>query len=383
MRYPLPMLQARAARLFAERFGRAPEGVAYAPGRVNLIGEHTDYNEGFVLPTAIDRGIAVAFSRSEGPSVFVSSRYGEAEPFFARKPEHGIVRGWARYAAGMAWALQQEFEAPIADVWALTDADLPAGSGLSSSAALEVAVGLALCRASELEIAAKKLALLAQRAESEYVGVRCGVMDMFAIALSQKGSALFLDTRSLEFEHVPLPQGVSIAILDTGVRRELAGSAYNQRREECAQAAVAIGVESLRDADEEMLGASPLLSDLLLRRARHVIRENRRCKDFAAALRAHSTEPLGRLLRESHASLRDDFEVSSPELDAMVECAVGASGCLGARMTGAGFGGSCLALVESERAGGFLEEVRAAYFQRTGIEGEIWVCQSGTSATVI
>lgn len=381
MRYPLPMLQERAALLFAERFGRAPEGVAYAPGRVNLIGEHTDYNEGFVLPTAIDRGIAVAFRRSEGPSVFVSSRYGEAEPFCVREPKR-IVRGWARYAAGMAWVLQQEFEAPIADVWAFTDADLPAGSGLSSSAALEVAVGLALCRASQLEIAPKKLALLAQRAESEYVGVRCGVMDMFAIALSQKGSALILDTRSLEFEHVPLPQGVSIAILDTGVRRELAGSAYNQRREECAQAAVAIGVESLRDADEEMLDSSPPLSDLSLRRARHVIRENRRCKDFAAALRAHSTEPLGRLLRESHASLRDNFEVSSPELDAMVECAVGASGCLGARMTGAGFGGSCLALVESERAGGFLEEVRAAYFQRTGIEGEIWVCQSGTSATV-
>ncbi|MBV6490288.1 MAG: Galactokinase [Fimbriimonadaceae bacterium] len=381
MRYPLPMLQERAARLFAERFGRAPEGVAYAPGRVNLIGEHTDYNEGFVLPTAIDRGIAVAFSRSEGPSVFVSSRYGEAEPFYAREAERG-ARGWARYAAGMAWALHQEFDAPIADVLAFTDADLPAGSGLSSSAALEVAVGLALCRASELEIAPKKLALLAHQAESEFVGVRCGVMDMFAIALSQKGSALFLDTRSLEFEHVPLPQGVSIAILDTGVRRELAGSAYNQRREECAQAAAAIGVESLRDADEGMLGSGPPLSDLLLRRVRHVIRENRRCEDFAAALRAHSTEPLGRLLRESHASLRDDFEVSSPELDAMVECAVGASGCLGARMTGAGFGGSCLALVESERAGGFLEEVRAAYFQRTGIEGEIWVCQSGTSATV-
>lgn len=381
MRYPLPMLQERAARLFAERFGRAPEGVAYAPGRVNLIGEHTDYNEGFVLPTAIDRGIAVAFSRSEGPSVFVSSRFGEAEAFFAREAERG-ARGWDRYVAGMAWALQQEFGASIADVLAYTDADLPAGSGLSSSAALEVAVGLALCRASELEIAPKKLALLAHRAESEYVGVRCGVMDMFAIALSRQGCALFLDTRSLEFEHVPLPQGVSIAILDTGVRRELAGSAYNQRREECAQAAVALGVESLRDADEGMLGSSPPLSDTLLRRARHVIRENRRCEDFAAALRAPTTEPLGRLLSESHASLRDDFEVSSPELDAMVECAVGASGCLGARMTGAGFGGSCLALVESERAGGFLEEVRAAYFQRTGIEGEIWVCQSGTSATV-
>lgn len=381
MGYPLPMVQERVTRLFTERFGRAPEGVAYAPGRVNLIGEHTDYNEGLVLPTTIDRGIAVAFSRSEGPSVLVSSQFGESEPFVADMVERG-VQGWSRYAAGMAWALQQEFDSPVADVLAFTDADLPAGSGLSSSAALEVAVGLAFCRASELEITPKRLALLAHRAESEYVGVRCGVMDMFAIALSKEGFALFLDTRSLEFEHVPLPRGVSIAILDTGVRRELASSAYNQRCKECAQAAAALGVGSLRDADEEMLDSSPHLNDVLLRRARHVIRENRRCEEFAAALRAHLTEPLGCLLQESHASLRDDFEVSSIELDAMVECAVEAGGCLGARMTGAGFGGSCLALVVSEQTGGFLEEVRAAYFQRTGIEGEIWVCQSGTSATV-
>jgi len=338
-------IEEKAARAYREKFGAEPEVLASAPGRVNLIGEHTDYNGGFVLPCAIGRRVAVALGRGEGG--LYSADFDEARPLGEKDSS------WADYPRGVAWALEEAGH-EIGAFRAAFAGDVPLGSGLSSSAAIEAATVLALDGLCELGLGGKDLAVLCQRAENGFVGVNSGIMDQYASLLCEAGAALLVDCRSLEAEGVPLDleaAGLALAVCDTRVERGLADTGYNDRRSTCERAARALGVESLRDAAEEDLDR---LSGEELLRARHVVSENARVLGAVEALKAKDLDLFGRLMYASHASLRDDYEVSTRELDAFVELARG-FGAPGARLTGAGFGGCAIALVpagETERLAG-------------------------------
>jgi galactokinase len=352
------------AAAFRERTGRDPEGVWAAPGRVNLIGEHTDYNDGFVLPAAIDRLVLVAAGRRGDGRLRLWSL--QAEPpadLELAGVGPGKVGGWAAYPAGVAWALGQAgVELGGADL--VVDGDVPAGSGLSSSAALECATATALADLGGAGLDRAALAGLARRAENEVVGVPSGVMDQMVSMLGRAGHALFLDTRSLGTEQVPLPleaAGLCLVVIDTRAGHRLVDGAYADRRAACEAAAAVLGVPALRDATvEQVEAAAEALGEEGLRRARHVVTENARVLEAVRLLRAGDLDRLGPLLAASHASLRDDYEVSSPELDTAVEAA-GAAGAVGARMTGAGFGGSALALARADLVGRIDEQVQAAF----------------------
>jgi galactokinase len=354
----------RVAAAFAERTGRDPDGVWAAPGRVNLIGEHTDYNDGFVLPAAIDRRVlAAAGRRGDGRLRLWSLQAGPPADLDLAEVGPGRVEGWAAYPAGVAWALGQAgVELGGADL--VVDGDVPAGSGLSSSAALECATATALADLHGAGLDRAALAGLARRAENEVVGVPSGAMDQMVSMLGRAGHALFLDTRSLATEQVPLPleaAGLCLVVIDTRSGHRLVDGAYADRRAACEAAAAVLGVPALRDATlEQVEAAADALGDPGLRRARHVVTENTRVLEAVALLRAGDLDRLGPLLAASHASLRDDYEVSSPELDTAVAAAVDA-GAVGARMTGAGFGGSAIALARAEEAGRVAERAAEAF----------------------
>jgi galactokinase len=354
----------RVAAAFRERTGREPEGVWAAPGRVNLIGEHTDYNDGFVLPAAIDRLVLAAAGRRPGTRLRLWSL--QAEPpadLELADIGPGRVDGWAAYPAGVAWALAQA-GAELGGTDLVVDGDVPAGSGLSSSAALECATATALADLHDASLDRPALAALARRAENEVVGVPSGVMDQMVSMLGRAGHALFLDTRSLDTEQVPLPleaAGLCLVVIDTRAGHRLVDGAYADRKAACEAAAAVLGVPALRDATPAQVeAAADVLGDPGLRRARHVVTENQRVLEAVELLRAGRLDRLGPLLAASHASLRDDYEVSSPELDTAVEAAE-AAGAVGARMTGAGFGGSAIALVRTDLAGPVADRAREAF----------------------
>lgn len=346
-------------------FGGAPEVAASAPGRVNLLGEHTDYNDGFMLPVATPQRTHVAMSRSgDGQFYFYSSTL-DANVTFAAEGGSAPA-GFGSYIEGCIRLVEAEgVKVPPLRVYASTD--LPVGSGLSSSAALEVATLRALRMLLGFELDDVKLARIAQRAEIEYARVNCGIMDQMASSLADRGHMLFIDARSLEHRLVPLPPDAGLIVVDSGVARKLAASKYNERRAECEEAARKLGVPSLRDvpdpADVERL-PSPLRE-----RARHVVRENLRVQE---AVRGVSAERFGELMNASHASLRDDYEVSIPELDALVAALCQAPGVFGARLTGAGFGGACVALC---RAGQAREAAQAALseYNKHGRQGRVLI----------
>ena len=364
----------RAAGLFRARFGGAPDGVWLAPGRANLMGEHTDYNDGFVLPFALRQGVTAAAARRAGPlarRLTLCSRQeaGAAVEIDLDGLAPGRVTGWAAYPAGVAWALETAgHRVPGACI--AIDSDLPTGAGLSSSAALECATALALTSLGELDIARGDLVGMACRAENEFVGVPTGIMDQSASLLCQAGHALLLDCRSLETAQVPFDPAAARAgllVINTRAEHELTDGAYGQRRAECEEAARRLGIPSLRDLTD--LGQLARLTDpVLRRRVRHVVRDNQRVLEVAALLRSSSSGPpgaevyrqIGRLLAQAHVSLRDDFEVSWPEADEAVEAAL-AAGAYGARMIGGGFGGSVLALVPAAASGSVREAVTAAF----------------------
>jgi galactokinase len=355
---------ARVAAAFRERAGRDPDGVWAAPGRVNLIGEHTDYNDGFVLPAAIDRLVLAAASRRDDGRLRLWSLQSEPPADLALAGVGpGKVEGWAAYPAGVAWALGQAgVEVGGADL--VVDGDVPAGAGLSSSAALECATATALAALEGAGLDRVALAGLARRAENEVVGVPSGVMDQMVSMLGRAGHALFLDTRSLDTEQVPLPleaAGLCLVVIDTRAGHRLIDGAYADRRAACEAAAATLGVPALRDATPTQVeAAADALGEEGLRRAWHVVTENARVLEAVRLLRAGELERLGPLLAASHASLRDDYEVSSPELDTAVEAAVTA-GAVGARMTGAGFGGSALALARADLVDRIDGQVQAAF----------------------
>ncbi len=355
-----------AARLFAASYGAEPEGIWHAPGRVNLIGEHTDYNDGFAMPFALAAGVFVAAGRSKDDCLVLSSRQqGETVvtvPLAGLAP--GAVGGWAAYPAGVAWALRSAGHG-VAGTRIAVDADLALGAGLSSSAAIECATGLALADLCGLPVSRAGLAAMGRRAENDFVGAPTGVMDQLAVMLCQQGNALLLDCRSASGVAVPLDvgsAGLALLVIDTRVQHELSDGGYGARRLACERAAGQLGVAALRDvADAGVLGR--LADPVVRRRARHVVTENQRVLDVVDLLRAGQPDATGPLLTASHVSLRDDFEVSWPEADVTVEAALEA-GALGARMTGGGFGGSVIALVPVPLTGPVRDAVCAQFGRR-------------------
>jgi galactokinase len=372
---------------FRTRFGRSPEGVAEAPGRVNLIGEHLDYNDGLVLPAAIDRTVLVGFAARSDTEVRVYSLDFDGESRFS--PDGPIVRDdahpWSDYLRGVVSVLREEgFSGSGLDL--AVAGNVPVGSGLSSSAALEVAALGAVRAAWELDFDDTQLALLGQRAENEFVGVQCGIMDQFTAALGVADHALLIDCRSLEHEAVPLrlaEQNFALVVADTGLPRRLERSEYNRRREECGEALALLRAAmpqpsaALRDVSIVQLEEhAERLPETLRRRARHVVSEMERVVDSVRALRQGDLDAFGGLMNTSHTSLRDDYEVSCPELDRLTELAQGLPGVVGARLTGAGFGGCTVNLVRADALNAFQREVVGRYNEETGLAGKMYVCRA-------
>ncbi len=371
----------KAVAGFTAHFGHPPAVLVRAPGRVNLLGGHTDYNEGFVLPAAVDRAAWVAAAPLAEPTAHIVALDLGEEAAFPLDPIPPRDGNWADYPRGVAWALREAGQ-PLVGLEAVLTSDVPVGAGLSSSAAVEVAFAWTWRVLSGLDLGRTEVALLCQRAENDYVGVRCGMMDQMAAAWGQAGHALLLDCRTLEVTPVPLPEGVTILVADTGVRRALAGSKYNRRRQECEQAVRVLahhlpGIRALRDVSPENLARlAHHLPEVLRKRARHVVTDNARVLNAVEALRAGEMERMGEAMRRSHQSLRDDYEVSSPELDLLAETAWDVPDCYGARLTGAGFGGCVVALVAEDAAGDLAAQVRRAYHARFGRLPAVIVCQA-------
>jgi galactokinase len=340
-------------RRFEELFGKTPQ-LFRAPGRVNLIGEHTDYNDGFVMPAAINLYCWVAIApRSDRSLLFHSNNFSQSISVSLDEPRPARRNQWTDYVVGTALALEQSgYRLKGADV--LVSGEIPLGSGLSSSAAIEVATGYALLKNSNEDIDLVRLALACRRAENEFVGAHVGIMDQFISAHGQAGQALMLDCRSLEFKLLPIPSTVHLVVCNTGVRHAIATGEYNQRRAQL----------------EEQKGSLP---ELIYRRCHHIVTENARVQAAAEALRAGDLGKFGDLMGESHGSLRDDFEVSCPELDTAVEIADALPGIIGARMTGGGFGGCTINLVRADESKEFGVALAAGYQQRTGIHPEIYI----------
>jgi galactokinase len=356
-----------------------------APGRVNLIGEHTDYNGGFVMPAAIgfDTWVAAAPSQA-GDFVVYSAQQRQTVKFSAednRLPRHD----WTDYVRGVK--VQMERAGIRCDgVNLLVDGQVPIGAGLSSSAAIEVATALAILEIAGAELDSVSIARLCQRAENEFVGARCGIMDQFTSLHGQCGHAILLDCRSLEYRALPLPADVKLVICNTMVKHSLAAGEYNARRAECEACVhelskVHPGISALRDVSEDdILRAANRLPEPLARRARHVVRENARVVQAAEALEAGNMQRFGELMYQSHVSLRDDYQVSCRELDVMVELAKEQPGIIGARMTGGGFGGCTINLVQHDAVGEFVERVSRAYQRETNIAPEIYVTEASERA---
>jgi len=379
---------------FRQCFGAEPTYLVRSPGRVNLLGEHVDYNDGPVLPAAIDRAIWMAAQATGGSEVeLFSLDFNERVTIRLDAVSQKVavdgkaLPGWALYPAGVAWALQQAgFR--VGGIRAVYTSNLPIGAGLSSSAAVEVGFGMLWNEAYRLGIERLRLAELCQRAENEYVGLACGLMDQFASACGVEGHALFFDTRSRQWQALPLPPGTVIVIADSGVRRSLTSSAYNERRQSCEQAVELLrqylpGIRALRDVSPtEFAAYSEFLPPLVRRRAEHVVKEIQRVFSATNALRREDSRAFGALMYAGHASLRDLYEVSLPELDTLVEIARSLPGCLGARLTGAGFGGCTVNLVEMEQAEAFIQGLKQAYQQRTQRQAQVYLCRASAGASV-
>jgi galactokinase len=349
---------------------------------VNLIGEHTDYNDGYVLPVAIDRSVLVAAAPRDDRQVVIHALdFGESTAFSLDEILHDQTQAWSNYQRGVAYFLE-ELGLELPGLNAVVVGDIPIGSGLSSSAAVEVSMAYTWQVLAGFELSRVELALLCQQAESEFVGMNCGIMDQFVSALGRRHHALLIDCRSLDHQPVPLPTGAAIVVADTMKRRGLVDSEYNNRRRECEEGVRILRqylpqVQALRDvASDQFVEYEGQLPGNVGKRCRHIIYENERVLKSAAALQAGNLAAFGRLMNESHISLRDDYEVSCVELDIMAEAAWNVDGVYGSRMTGAGFGGCTVSLVAEEAIEAFGGQVATAYEDATGIIPQIYVCQA-------
>ena len=376
------------AEQFRAKFGANPR-VYRAPGRVNLIGEHTDYNEGYVMPVALGFYCWVAISPRDDQKLVISSDdFSDTAEVELDSPEIHPRKTWSDYPVGVALGLKRA-GVPLRGANLLIHGEVPMGAGLSSSAAIEVATALALAEQSGHSPDRVQLALLCQKAENEFVGARCGIMDQFISLHGRKNHALLLDCRALDFVFVPIPECVRLVICNTMVKHEHGSSGYNQRRAECEEAVLRLakvlpGVRSLRDVTLDQLELHcGTLSGVLYKRALHVIAENARVLGATEALRAEDLERFGKRMAESHSSLRDLYEVSCAELDLMVDQANRQEGVYGARMTGGGFGGSTINLVESRFADAFAESMASGYEKETGIVPQIYICAPAEGAGTV
>ena len=365
---------------------RAAIRVVRAPGRVNLIGEHTDYNGGFVLPAAIDLGIAIAYIPTDDRRVELTLVATGERATFDLDAIGERTGTWVDYVAGTAWALTGA-GVPLTGFRGALASDLPTGAGLSSSAALELVTAWALAGAAPPSLEPLELACICQIAENKYVGVQSGLMDQFASACGEAGSALFLDCRTLDHRTVPIPDGLRLVVIHSGVTHQHGGGEYNTRREECERAVAALArlsgrpLAQLRDVDAAMLRRyGSQLDPVEHRRAEHIVGENARVLETEVALRAGDRPAIGRLFAESHASMRDLFEITTPEMDTLVEIAAATPGVVAARMTGGGFGGCTINLVEPDGADALRAAVERDYATRTGRTPRLWEVQAAAGA---
>jgi galactokinase len=380
--------------IFRDQFQLAPTILARAPGRINLAGEHVDYNEGIVLPAAIDRVVQIAAAPAAGNIVTI--RAGDLNETIAFRldqlDQHVDLDGkpfpaWASYPAGAAWALQ-EAGYPVVGMQAVLKSDIPIGAGLSSSAAVEVAFAFAWQALGGWQAEPLRMAQACQRAENLYVGVKCGLMDQFASACGIAEHVLIFDTRSLEWEALPLPPGTAIVVADTGLRRSLAAIAYNERRAACEQAVALLQhylpkMKSLRDISSvEFAAYSAFLPPEIRKRAEHVVIEMARVNQAISCLRRGDIQYFGGLMYASHNSLRDLYEVSCPEINYLVEVSRKLPGCFGARLSGAGFGGCTVNLVEEVQAQEFIAKLKEKYKRHTGQEAAVYYCHASQGASV-
>jgi galactokinase len=376
-------IQDQVNERFARLYGEPPALVIRAPGRVNLIGEHTDYNDGFVLPMAINRAVWIALRpRDDRRVVLHSLNFDEATTIDldALANDDG---GWVEYVKGVAYVLQSQGHA-LRGWEGVVAGDVPIGAGLSSSAAVEMATARAFSATSDLPWDPPAMARVGQRAENEWVGVNCGIMDQMISAAGRRDHALLIDCRSLETTQVPIPAGTVVVILDTATRRGLVESAYNERRAQCEAVAAHFGVPALRDLASTTLAARATeLDPVALRRARHVITDSERTLQAADAMTRGDAAEMGVLMNQSHASYRDDFEASRPEVDAMVLLAQSHPACFGARLTGGGFGGCAVALVRAEGAEAFAAEVSREYEAATGLHPQVYICTATDGAAIV
>jgi galactokinase len=373
------------ARKFTGMFGGQP-AIFGAPGRVNLIGEHTDYNEGFVMPSAIGLRTRVAISRRPERKLRIYSQdFPQSFEFDSDNLPQEATGAWCDYVLGIAIALQQTGHAPQgANLF--VQSEIPIGAGLSSSAAIEVASALAILSLNSAILPLADVARLCQHTENTFIGARVGIMDQFVSCLGKAGHALLLDCRSLEFEFIPIPDRVRMVICNTMVKHQHAGGEYNRRREECEEGVKIFAkwyphICALRDLSIDQLTQHwHDVPETIYKRCRHVVEENERVRDGARCLRAGDLNGFGQLMLESHRSLRDLYEVSCRELDLMVEVAEGLPGYYGGRMTGGGFGGSTLNLVEAKDADAFADQISGRYQQAVGIEPAVYICSAADGA---
>jgi galactokinase len=380
---------------FQNTFGSAPEHIVRAPGRVNLLGEHVDYNDGFVLPAAIDRATYIVFSPTGTPlSTLVAMDMDQQASFSPQtiplktQADGSPLPEWAHYPAGVMWSLDEEHLSTPA-LNAVYASDVPRGSGLSSSASVEMAFAMAWQTLGGWTLPPMRRALLGQKAENQYVGVNCGIMDQFASACGVDNKLLLLDCRSLEWKTIPLPKDVAIVIADTSVRRKLTSGEYNKRRAACEEAVRLLkqdlpGIKSLRDVSlEDFNRFAGKLPDEVSKRARHVVEEIKRSSQAEALLEAGDIQHFGELMNQCHISLRDLYEVSSPELNVMASVAQSLDGCYGARLTGAGFGGCTANLVAQEKADEFAQALATGYEAETGLHPEIYITHASNGAELL
>ncbi len=366
---------------YCQAFGTEPDLVVSAPGRVNLIGEHTDYNDGFVLPVAINKRIYAAAGKRGDANISVRAADYDATVHTTLEGLKSRERElWGNYPKGVLFVLARAGH-NLGGINLCLKGDVPQSAGLSSSAALEVATAFAAKELFHLKVDPLSLAKLCQQAENEFVGVNCGIMDQFTAVHGKKGYALQLDCRSLEFQFVEFPAGLSLVVCDTGVKRQLASSEYNKRREECQRGVkelsfVVPGICALRDVKfSDFLEHENLLNETVRKRCRHVIDENRRVLEAAADLKRNDLSDFGKLMYQSHLSLKNNYEVSCDELDAVVDIAAATEGVIGARMTGAGFGGSAVCLVAQESVEKLKSNLQERYPRLTGLQPGVYVCE--------
>jgi galactokinase len=381
----MPMNSGELAKRFEKRFADHPR-IFRAPGRVNLIGEHTDYNDGFVMPAAVAFSTYVAIAgRSDHKLLIHSEEIPSSFEFDIQHLPEQRTGAWCDYVLGVAGVLHQGGH-KLHGANLLVHGEVPIGAGLSSSAAVEVASALALMSMEDSQLPLPEVAQLCRQAENSFVGARVGIMDQFVSCMGKAGHALLLDCRSLQFQLVPIPAGIRLVVCNTMVKHDLASGAYNTRREECEEGVRYFQkwsptIRALRDVSAELLERHlPELPAIIAKRSTHVVRENQRTLDAADALTAGDLDRMKKLMRDSHASLRDVYEVSCRELDIMVDAAEGLPGYCGGRMTGGGFGGCTVNLVREEHADDFAQGIAELYRQRTGINPDVYLCTAEDGA---